>query len=391
MRVQAFAFMIFATAFGAVTASASLSKSQMNQLEDQIHQLVVEAHETHSFHGNIEVRIGQDVIYQNSLGIAVDEFDVPHTNKSRFMIASVSKSFTAAMIMILHEKGKINIDQPYSTYIPADDNFHPKTKELWNSFTIKDLLTHTSGTMRDVRFVELYNSEKYEPLLSAVFDNMAEGMNVFSLKRDGYARYSNMGYLMLAYLVEQTTNMNFHDALRIHIFNPLGMNSTGQFHRMFNVKYLVDGYNYIDDVDELRKRCCYDATSYVGSHSLYSDLNDLMLWLDDLFSGDSKILSQDSLDLMTTALAPFKYRTEQYGLGLFVDKINGHKRIWHDGFESGYLSLISTMPSLDLKIVVLGNRHKSEVYDGVLYSQNLNNQITELVTAELGKSHPDRN
>ena len=298
------------------------------------------------------------------------------------MIASVSKQFTAAMILKLQELGKLDIHKPLSTYIePQANSFHPDTLEGWRQVTLHQLMSHTAGAMRDVRFTEYYSNQTYEPFLSSIVLDMARNYNLFPGEIGQQARYSNIGYVLLAYVVESVTKMEFHDALQLYLGLPLALESTGQFHRMFHIKYMADGYNYADGVEDLRKRCCFDATSFVGSHSLYSDVDDLMTWLDDLFSGRSEILTEESIQLMTSAHAPMKWSENEYGYGFFVDEVNGVKRVWHDGFEYGYLSLVSVLPELDLKIVILGNRHNAEVNYNRYYTQELNNKITNLMTS----------
>jgi len=149
-----------------------------------------------------------------------------------------------------------------------------------------------------------------------------------------------------------------------------------------HIKYMVEGYNYLNSVGMLRKRCCYDATSFVGSHSLYSDITDLSLWLENLTSDAPVALSKESIELMTTPQGSMASQDASYGFGFFIDQVNGHKRIWHDGVESGYLSLVSMVPKLGIQIVILGNRHTSAVDSGDVYTRAMNDEITQLLTAQ---------
>lgn len=348
----------------------------------RIDQLVQQAHRLQSFHGNIEVRLGDEVLYKNSLGLANVAFEVPNSDRSRFMIASISKQFTAALILHLHEEGTIDIDQAYSDYVPLVEA-DPFTLERWESFTVRQLLSHTAGIMRDVTFSDSFNIETYSSSVATTFFNMVESQNVFKRRQDGNAYYSNFGYLMLAHLVEKVTGMYFHDVLKSRILRPLGMESTDQFHRMIAIPMMAEGYQYLDGVSGLRKRCCADASNFIGSHSLYSDVHDLMKWLDELSSEEPQVLSLESYNLMMSPAAELVSENVDYGMGLKIDEVSGLKRVWHDGFEYGYLSVASVVPEIGLKIVILGNRHSSDVSFGQLYATSLNDDISEIVINSL--------
>ena len=161
-------------------AAASTMNDSHNELAEAIDTFVEQAHRELSFHGNVEVRLAGDVIYKRSLGLANAEFDVPHSERSRFMIASVSKQFTAAMILKLQELGKLDIHKPLSTYIePQANSFHPDTLEGWRQVTLHQLMSHTAGAMRDVRFTEYYSNQTYEPFLSTIVIDIAINYNLF--------------------------------------------------------------------------------------------------------------------------------------------------------------------------------------------------------------------
>ena len=78
-----------------------------------------------------------------------------------------------------------------------------------------------------------------------------------------------------------------------------------------------------------------------------------------------------------------KYDEKQYGYGFFIDEVLSHKRIWHDGWESGYLSLVSMIPDKGIQIVILGNRHNTQVDSGDYYTQKMNDKISKLLINSL--------
>ena len=164
----------------------------------------------------------------------------------------------------------------------------------------------------------------------------------------------NFGYMLLAHLAEQISGWSYEDLLITKIFIPLGMKSSGEYHRAKNIRLMAEGYWYSDNMNELRRRCCYDTTSFKGAYSLYADAKDLMIWLDNLSSVNPKVLTKESIALMTKAhVGVYGQEPTNYGFGFYIDQFNGNKRYWHDGFEYGYLSLVSLTPQKNLKIIIL--------------------------------------
>ncbi len=355
-----------------------LYASGVNNPEVKIDEIVQKYHKTYSFHGNIIVKQDDRIIYQKSLGLAHDSFKVPHTMQSRFMIASMSKQFTAALTFVLAQEGLIDIHLPYSHYIPLSlRDINPETRKKWNQFTIYELLTHTAGLYRDVQKTDFYDPAMYVPNVGVILIQQLKHYNIFSFSGEE-PEYSNFGYMLLAYLAENVSDKSYEDLLQEKIFDPLGMKSSGEYHREKNIPFMAEGYRYPDDVDDLLlKRCCKDATSFKGSSSLYSDTKDLMIWLDNLNSTNPKVLTEESIALMTKVHVHSKRMS--YGFGFYVDQFNGSFRYWHDGFEYGYLSLVSVTPEKGLKIVILGNRHDDSadlVND--YYTRRMNDEISQL-------------
>jgi len=349
---------------------------------DRIDDLANLFHGKYQFHGNIQVRRGGKTVYQGSRGFANQAFQVPHQMNSRFMIASVSKQFTAAAVLKLVEMGQVDLDRTYGDYVPWAGG-HPASEEAWGRITIRELLTHSSGAARDIRPTDTSSMSHYSPILSGIVMDQTRAYNMFPIDKDRReGRYSNFGYVLLANLVSEVSGQEFHQFLKESFFLPLGMNSTGQFHRMFNIQFMADGYNYADTTGKLLKRCCFDATNFVGSHGLYSDTADLMTWLQDLSSGASKVLSQESIELLwTPAVKMYGTEDDFYGFGFHIAEWKGHKVIWHDGMEYGYLSFVLTIPDLDIQVVILTNRHDAE---SVMFDTPYPEKMAWKVVEELG-------
>lgn len=374
---------MFFSALYIVLSFLSPTQSSAATIKQKIDRMVDYYHQSEDFHGNIEVRLKKRTIYKRSLGVANAAFNVQNAPNTRFFIASLSKQFTAALIVILAEEGLFALDDKYSKYLPFKDGLD-ENKQGWNTMTIRDLLIHRASLIRDVTPGPPFAlKELYSPSLTLLISRLKRNHELFNTKKSGKGHYSNVGYMLLAHLAEEVTNKEFNNLLKDYIFFPLGMKSTGQFHRIRNIKYLAEGYHFVDDDSNLYRRCCDDATTYVGSHGLYSDIDDLFLWLDTIFQQYPSPLGPSAVEQMLMAQIKLEVPYSRvYAMGFYIDEVQGLQRYWHDGEDSGYLSLVSTIPEIDLKIVILGNRHNDIVNVNEYYTLKMNDEISNLILDE---------
>ena len=165
------------------------------------------------FSGTLLIAKGGEVLVNKGYGMANYEWDVPNTPKTIFQIASVSKSFTAAAIMILEERGLLSIDDPLAKFIPD----YPSGDRI----TVHHLLTHTSGIPNVNEFPDYDRKSRFPITLEqiiAMFKNKA-----LEQEPGGGYRYSNSNYNLLAYIIEMVSGESYSDFLRTSIFEPLGM------------------------------------------------------------------------------------------------------------------------------------------------------------------------
>jgi CubicO group peptidase (beta-lactamase class C family) len=314
-------------------------------------EIVTQISPREPFSGTVAVKHKSTPLFTASLGLANREHGVGNTADKKFLIASMSKQFTAAAIYILESKGKIHLEDLVTTYLPAS-LVHPSHQQQWGKLRIRDLLNHQAGLLKDVQSSESFSFSDHHalPLLVAhILDHPG-----LLTKQYGQFSYSNVGYILLARIVEVVSKFNFDAFLSYYIFKPLKMDNTGTYHRSKVIPNMVDGYAYDED-GKLTKHCCSDSSNQQGSHNLYSTTGDLLVWIDEIFK---------SHHIIPEAFVSFLYKNPTpvetdhfYANGLFLQKINSHQfRIWHDGFDSGFTSLMSYYPEKNLTIVILSNR-----------------------------------
>jgi CubicO group peptidase (beta-lactamase class C family) len=288
------------------------------------------------FMGSVLVAKRTDVLLSKGYGSANLEWDVPNSPATKFRLGSITKQFTAASILLLQERGKLNVEDPVKKYM-AD------APAAWDKITIYNLLTHTSGIPSFTSFPEY---AKWEPFATTP----AEAVARFRDKPLDFApgekwSYSNSGYLLLGYLIEKITGGSYEKFVRENIFTPLGMRDSGYDSNSAVIAHRAAGYTL--GKDGLENAGFVHMTVPQAAGSLYSTTEDLLKWEQGLFGG--KLLSAASLKTMTT---PFK---SDYGCGLFVATKDGLKAIQHGGGIEGFNTQLTYYPDDRLTVVVLGN------------------------------------
>jgi CubicO group peptidase (beta-lactamase class C family) len=330
------------------------AKSDLSIRQD-LKRIVQKTHRHLSFHGNILVKRGDKELLKQSFGQAIREWNVPHTLDSKFMIASLSKQFTAFAILQLEEQGKLSLDDSIATYVSLPKN-SPIDQKQWQKITLRHLLTHSAGLIRDVARTPFMSTSDYNHLSAIVTNMLMHKKAIF--KPTGEFYYSNFGYLLLAQVIENVSKSFYGSFLRKHIFNKLRMYDTGEFHRRKSIQYMSDGYFY-NDSNRVSKRCCHDATVFTGSHSLYSNLSNLSNWWQEIHVNKG-VFPKKLIEKFLTIQFQGK-DGQNYGFGLFSDVFSGVERVYHTGHEWGFVSLISYVKDLDLTIIYLSNSHGQDI------------------------------
>jgi CubicO group peptidase (beta-lactamase class C family) len=279
------------------------------------------------FMGSVIVAQHGKVLFSKSYGWADLEWKIPNSPTTRFQIASVTKQFTAAAVLLLEERGKLKTDEPVKKYLPD-------APAAWDKITIYNLLTMTSGIAVD--------AATYEP---GTPDRLVFHDKPLDLDPGTKWDYSNLGYLVLGYLVERVSGQSYADFLEENIFKPLGMKDSGLDSNVAIVPNRASGYWPGADGIENAERTKIEGAMSAGG--LYSTTEDMLRWENGLFGG--KLLSPASLRKMTT---PLKH---DYACGLYVRRIKGRDLIDYDGNNIGFNAQMAYYPDDGLAVIVLAN------------------------------------
>jgi CubicO group peptidase (beta-lactamase class C family) len=286
---------------------------------------------------------GGKVVLQGSMGKANLTYDVPVADSTVFLLASITKSYTAAGIMQLVEQGKIDLDAKVSTYL-AD------APDSWKDITVRHLLNHTAGLSDRWEEKEQINWRLYYPK-----ETMYEAAKAKPLDYPTGSKfqYSDQGFFLLGMIIEKVSGVSYRQYVTDHLFKPAGMEKSSTFALDEIIPNFASGYSIANGkLINNNRRSVYGMTSHFG---IVSNVTDMAKYDQALMRGD--IVKKSSMDQMWTPgkLAdgsPSVVGMDSYGLGWFLESFNGHRIVQHGGSTgTAYFKL----PDDNLTVIVLTN------------------------------------
>ncbi len=332
------------------------------KVRHKLDSLLKRINKRHDFHGAILVAKNGKIMYNNQIGYADFRNKVPLDEVSMFQLASVSKQFTAAAIMLLNERNQIQLTDTVNTYFPDFP---------YENVTIKNLLNHTAGLPKYFWVAEHKWQQEKAPSNSEMME-LLESSDVQRFFKPGRNfDYSNTGYFVLASIVEKVSGTSFGAFLKSNFFDPLHMDNTYvySFENDSIKKNQLDGYRLYRGWRHLKiNNTVNDAI--VGDKNVYATTEDLFKWTLGLNNG--KLLSKESLGLMHSQGETVYGRKIPYGFGFRINT-KGEKSIYHYGKWNGFSTGLTQYLEDDLIVIVL--EHTS--YNAM---KSLNIKIKKIVT-----------
>ena len=364
--------LVFVTSL--VTSCNGQSKTDNVQIIEQtkaekINKLVSTYADYGLFNGTVLVANQGEVIFNKGFGFANIEWDIPNQSDTKFRLASITKQFTAMLILQLVSEKKLDLNLPISTYLPD----YPKKNG--NQITIHHLLTHTSGTPRIDDFIKHRDMERDRYRPDELLKIFAEGELNFTPGEK--FSYSNEGYKILGVIIEKVTGTSYEKALQEKIFTPLGMFNTGFDHNNTIIKKRASGYSRLFDGEYINTNYIDMSIPYAAG-SIYSTVEDLFLWDKALYT--EKLLPKKYNELLFKT--HISARDRHYGYGWFIGKIpigntNNNVQInHHGGGINGFNTRITRIQSNKSLIVLLNNTDRAPLYEmtiainGILHNES---------------------
>lgn len=324
-------------------AAAYAQKAAQTKAE-KIDEVMTQANKYRLFNGSVLVAENGKVIYKKGLGLANMEWNIPVTPDTKFRLGSITKQFTATLIMKLVEEGKIKLDGKITDYLP---NYR---KDTGDKITIHQLLNHTSGIPSYTGMPNFFNEVSRDPYSVEEFVKKYTSGDLEFEPGSKFA-YNNSGYFLLGAIIEKVTGQSYERALREKIFLPLGMKNTGYDRHDTIIEKRAIGYQkrpngYVNAP-------YLDMSLPYAAGAMYSTVEDLYLWDQALYT--EQVLTAQSKDLM------FKPHLDDYAYGWVVNKVSftegseGVQRIKHGGGINGFNTVITRFPAEKHLIILLDN------------------------------------
>jgi CubicO group peptidase (beta-lactamase class C family) len=288
------------------------------------------------FMGAVLVLDGDKVLLDRGYGAANLDWSIANAPAVKFRIGSVTKQFTAALVLLLAQDGKLALSDPVSKLVPD-------APAAWSNVTVSQLLHHTSG-------IPEFTDDPRFPVWSASPRTPRDIVDLVAAKPLDFPSgsrfaYSNTNYEVLGEIIEKVSGVSYGALLESRLLDPLGMRDTGLdaddlilSHRALGYAENAGGWSYAHSES---------MTVPWAAGAMYSTTGDLARWTKALHGG--KVVSPASLAEMTRA------GLGDYGMGLEIGKHDGEAMIWHNGGIEGFHSYVSWLPARRLVIVILSN------------------------------------
>lgn len=270
-------------------------------------------------------------------GLADVENEVAMTEDSVVRIGSVTKQFTAVVLLRLAEEGLLRLDDPAKRWLPAGDG------EALEGIDLRQLLTHTAGLPRD-------------PVDGAGWIPASLALPRVGRPEERYA-YSNLGYALLGRVIERAGEASFAELLERFVLAPAGMPATGVCDERSIVPHRAQGYGWLGDRLVNDDAVSWDAALlYAGG--LCSSARDLLRWQEALHGG--RLLGREAYAELITVPRVSDPAGTSYAAGLRIDSRDGGAVIHHAGGISGFLSELAYHPPAKLAVVVVVNSEAAD-------------------------------
>lgn len=310
-------------------------------------------HNFNMFDGAVLVAENGKIIYKDAFGLANREWNIPNKTDTKFMIGSVSKPLTAALVLIQVQKGLIGLDNPIEDYLPEFKN-KPAAK-----VTIRQLLGHKSG-MPNYDIIK-----DFFPRISRQSFTREDYVKIYMdstlvFKPDSGWFYSSWGYFTLGYIMEKVTGKSYSELMKADIFSKLQMNNSGSYHHTQIVPNRASGYDY--SFGGFTSADFRDQSNTMGTGDIYSTVEDLFKF--HLSISNHTLIKKELIDEM---LSPGKLQYNNYGFGWFNRIFNytdtdSLKVNFHLGRTDGFISFALRVPETNSFIVILCNSHPTDFF-----------------------------
>lgn len=357
--------------------TARFSEEELVFFDSQISEIV----RNRQFNGQILVARDGNILFNQSFGVSDFRNAVPINHQTQFQIASITKTFTAAAVLLLQQRGLIHIDSLVTRYMP--DFPYPNIR-------VRNLLNHTSGLQNYMWVMEQYWNQDRLATNEDMLRTFVRQKRPLDFAPGTRFAYSNTGYAFLALLIERVSGTKFSMFMQQNIFEPLQMHNTLVFDPSngFTPANRASGFR-----NSRRGRVIIGQSSHdgiTGDKGIFSTAADLFIW--DRAIATNQLLSNQEWSAAFERSILANQNTVDYGLGWRLHTFLNQRIVHHPGRWSGFRTSFKRFIDSDATLIVLANNNVNIVpmvseLQQVLFhrelASNLDAQIPEEPELEL--------
>jgi CubicO group peptidase (beta-lactamase class C family) len=325
---------------------------------DQISNIMSTYHKYNMFDGAVLVAENGKIIFKEAYGLANREWNIPNTPDTKFMIGSVSKPITATLVLILVQKGLIDLDKTLDEYLVEFKN-KPAAK-----VTIRQLLSHSSG-MPNYDIIK-----DFFPKMSRQFFTREDYVKLYldaplAFTPGTKYLYSSWAYFTLGYIIEKVTEKSYSQAMKEEIFDKLGMENSGSYYHTQIVPKRASGYDY--GLGDFLSADFRDQSNTMGTGDLYSTVEDLFKF--HMALANHTLLNKElTKEMFTPGIRPVRYGFGWFNQNFRYTSTDSVAANYHLGSTEGFISFMIRIPESNSMAVILCNSYPTD-YFGII--QNL--------------------
>ena len=299
----------------------------------------------------VAIRTEDELVLSAAIGVADASTGAPLTTGHLFRIASHSKTFTATAVLQLVEAGRMRLDDPIADHVPE------LTGSPVAAVTVRELLGHQSGVLRDGEAADFWTMEEPFPDRDALLAAVLRAGRVHA--RNEHFKYSNIGYSLVGLAIEAVTGTSYADHARTAVLMPLGLQATGAEYDPARAGEYAAGHAGLLFGETTRETLGHvDTRAMAAATGFYSTAEDLAEYGAAHFLGDDRLLSDDSKRIMQrleSVVTAYGTEVGRYGVGMGLWTVGDRNLVGHSGGYPGHITLTLIDPVGKLVVSVLTN------------------------------------
>ena len=318
----------------------SFSEEDLEWFNKQLTNILLDS----DFNGNVFVSRNGQSIFDRSFGFSDFRSFEPLSKETVFQLASITKTFTGAAILLLQEDSLLCIDEKVVEYIPEFP---------YNNITIKHLLTHTAGLQNYMFILERFWNKGHHPNNQDVLQMFIEQNRPLNFNPGSKFEYSNTAYVFLALIIESVSEMSYSEYLEERIFKPLGLEYTFVFDidKHSEIENRAFGFRRARNSWRLVPADVIDAIK--GDKGIFSNIIDLQKW-DEAFYSET-LLPKETIEKAFEFKVLDNDSIIEYGYGWRLQEVFGVKAVHHPGRWRGFRTSFKRFPEKNSTLIILSN------------------------------------